>query len=139
MIPLRGSIVVTETLYFIYFYILDTHFCFPIGTLSSNSPVAKLLPGRIPGQTSTVVNDHIRRNTTIYMWSYYDRISPCLLLSYYKKTYTVLIDLVWFILLNWSCLSIFWHMLLIFEIVSKLYVLRNRPIFQVQTVKKENP
>jgi len=27
-------------------------------------------------QTSTVVNDRIRRNTTIYMRSYYDRISP---------------------------------------------------------------
>jgi hypothetical protein len=30
-----------------------------------------------PGQTRTVVNDRIRRNTTIYMMPYYDRISPC--------------------------------------------------------------
>jgi hypothetical protein len=29
-----------------------------------------------PGQTRTVVNDRIRRNTTIYMMPYYDRISP---------------------------------------------------------------
>ncbi len=30
-----------------------------------------------PGRTSTVVNDRIRRNTTIYMVPYYDRLSPC--------------------------------------------------------------
>jgi hypothetical protein len=30
-----------------------------------------------PGQTRTIVNDRIRRNTTIYMIQYYDRISPC--------------------------------------------------------------
>ena len=30
-----------------------------------------------PGQTCTVVNDRIRRHTTIYMIQYYDRISPC--------------------------------------------------------------
>jgi hypothetical protein len=28
-----------------------------------------------PGQTGTVVNDRIRRNTTIYMVPYYDRLS----------------------------------------------------------------
>jgi hypothetical protein len=31
----------------------------------------------LPGRTSTVVNDRVRRNTTVYMGSYYDRISPC--------------------------------------------------------------
>ena len=32
---------------------------------------------QIPGRTSTVINDRIRRNTAIYMVAYYDRISPC--------------------------------------------------------------
>ncbi len=31
----------------------------------------------ISGRTCTIVNDRIRWNTTIYMWQYYDRISPC--------------------------------------------------------------
>ena len=30
-----------------------------------------------PGQTATVVNDRIRRNTMIYLCPYYDRIFPC--------------------------------------------------------------
>ena len=30
-----------------------------------------------PGRTSMVVNDPIRRNTTIYMIQYHDRILPC--------------------------------------------------------------
>jgi hypothetical protein len=29
-----------------------------------------------PDETYTVVNDRIRRNTTIYMVQYYDRLSP---------------------------------------------------------------
>ncbi|CAM4846239.1 unnamed protein product, partial [Rotaria magnacalcarata] len=31
----------------------------------------------LPGRTSTVVYDRIRRNTAKYMAQYYDRISPC--------------------------------------------------------------
>jgi hypothetical protein len=36
-----------------------------------------LLKEIFPGRTSTVVNDSTRRNTTAYIRSYYDQISPC--------------------------------------------------------------
>jgi len=36
-----------------------------------------LIASNFPARTSMAVNDRIRRNTTVYMWSYYDPISLC--------------------------------------------------------------
>jgi hypothetical protein len=41
-----------------------------------------MINGYYPGQIDTAVNNRVQRNTTIYMWPYYDRISPCRLRGY---------------------------------------------------------